>query len=281
MHAPAPISRPICALTIAGSDSGGGAGIQADLRTFAAHGLLGCTAITAITAQNTLTVARADALDPTLVTAQMDAVLADLPVRAAKTGMLATSAIVRAVASRWASVDEAIPLVVDPVMVSTGGDRLLDADAVDAVRRLLLPMATVLTPNLPEAAALLGVEHISNPEDAVAALAALCGPQTTVVLKGGHRVGSPRAADLVRLPDGHHFWLDAPRIDTRCDHGTGCTFAAAITANLALGLPVRSALIEAKGYLTGAMHLAVPVGSGHSPVDHLWQLRRMVGPDDD
>ncbi|MEZ4266690.1 MAG: bifunctional hydroxymethylpyrimidine kinase/phosphomethylpyrimidine kinase [Myxococcota bacterium] len=281
MPPPEPISRPICALTIAGSDSGGGAGIQADLRTFAAHGLLGCTAITAITAQNTLAVTRADAMDPSLVVAQIDAVLADLPVRAAKTGMLATSAIVRAVASRWASADEAIPFVVDPVMVSTGGDRLLDADAIDAVRRLLLPMATVLTPNLPEAAALLGVEHVANAEDAVAALAALCGPQTTVVLKGGHRLSSPRAADLVRLPDGHHFWLDAPRIDTRCDHGTGCTFAAAITANLALGHSVRNALIEAKRYLTGAMHLAVPVGAGHAPVDHLWQLRRTVGPDDD
>ncbi len=279
MHAPEPISRPICALTIAGSDSGGGAGIQADLRTFAAHGLLGCTAITAITAQNTVAVTRADALDPALVTAQIDAVLADLPVRAAKTGMLATSAIVRAVASRWASIDDAPPLVVDPVMVSTGGDRLLDADAVDAVRRLLLPLATVLTPNLPEARALLGTEDISNPEDAVAALAALCGPQATVVLKGGHRLASPRAADLVRLPDGRHFWLDAPRIETRCDHGTGCTFAAAITANLALGSPMRAALIEAKRYLTGAIHLAVPVGSGRSAVDHLWQLRRVAGPD--
>jgi hydroxymethylpyrimidine/phosphomethylpyrimidine kinase len=281
MQAPEPITRPICALTIAGSDSGGGAGIQADLRTFAAHGLLGCTAITAITAQNTLTVTRADALDPELVTAQIDAVLADLPVRAAKTGMLATSAIVRAVASRWASVDPAIPLVVDPVMVSTNGDRLLDADAIDAVRRLLLPMATVLTPNLPEAAALLGVDDIANPEDAIAALSAIAGPGVTIVLKGGHRHASPRAADLVRLPGGRHLWLDAPRVDTRCDHGTGCTFAAAITANLALGLELQTALIEAKRYLTGAIHLAVPVGAGHSPVDHLWQLRRMATRDAD
>ncbi|MCB9730487.1 MAG: bifunctional hydroxymethylpyrimidine kinase/phosphomethylpyrimidine kinase [Deltaproteobacteria bacterium] len=280
MQLPEPVTRPLCALTIAGSDSGGGAGIQADLRTFAAHGLLGCTAVTAITAQNTLTVTHAQALDASLVVAQLDAVLADLPIRAAKTGMLATAAIVRAVASYWAGLERPLPLVVDPVMVSTGGDRLLDPDAIDAMRRLLLPLATVLTPNLPEAAALLGADEVADPEDCVAALAALCGPHTTVVLKGGHRDWSPRAADLVRLPDGRHFWLDAPRIDTRCDHGTGCTFAAAIAANLALGLELRDALLAAKQYLTGAMRTAAPLGAGHSPVDHLWQLRRMVDADE-
>ncbi|MGM0576802.1 MAG: bifunctional hydroxymethylpyrimidine kinase/phosphomethylpyrimidine kinase [Myxococcota bacterium] len=268
-----PISRPIAALTVAGSDSGGGAGIQADLRTFAAHGLLGCTAITAITAQNTRGVTRADALEPSLVVEQMRAVLDDLPVRAAKTGMLANAAVVRAFADFWVDLDDPPPLVVDPVMISKGGHPLLAPDAVEAVRRLLLPLATVVTPNLPEAATLLGVEAVTDAEDAIAALAAQAGGDATVVLKGGHRQGTLRASDLVRMPSGRHFWLDAPRVDTRCDHGTGCTFSAAIAARLAQGDPVDRALLEAKSYLTGALRVASPVGAGHSPVDHLWRLR--------
>ncbi len=271
-----PLSRPIAALTIAGSDSGGGAGVQADLRTFAAHGLLGCTAITAITAQNTVGVQRADALDPSLVVAQIDSVLADLPVRAAKTGMLANVAIVQAVVAALARHPR-LPVVVDPVCVSKHGHPLLTDDALVALRSELLPRATVITPNLPEAAALLGVAAIDDPAEAADALAALvtgAGPPPTVVLKGGHRENTPVSCDLVRLPDGRRVWLDAARITTRCDHGTGCTLSAAIAAHLALGHPIEEAIRRSKRYLTGALRHARPVGKGHSPVDHLWQLQR-------
>lgn len=259
----------VAVLTIAGSDSGGGAGIQADLRTFFAHDVLGCTAVTALTAQNTLGVTRVEAASPGVVVAQIEAVMADLPVRAAKTGMLATAAIVEAVAATWARVGRG-PLVVDPVMVSTSGAALLEADAVAAMRERLFPLAAVLTPNRAEAEALTGERDAARAAEALAELA----PGAVIVVKGGDDDDPAWASDWVRAVDGGGRWLRAERVATRATHGTGCTFAAAIAAGLARGAGVGEAIDAAKRYLTGALRAARPVGGGHGPVDHLWALRR-------
>lgn len=269
------LSRPIAALTIAGSDSGGGAGIQADLRTFFAHGLLGTSAITAVTAQNTLGVAAWEAISPSLVTGQIDAVLDDLPVKAAKTGMLANRAVIEAVVETWRRRRPAIPLVVDPVMVATSGDALLEPES-EARLWQLLELATVITPNRAEARALSGLEASAEPAAHAEAIAARA-PEAIVVITGGHpeaRARPARATDLVRMPDGSTFELDGRWIETEATHGTGCTFSAAITARLALGSPVREALEEAKAYLGDALAAALPMGAGHGPVDHLVGLHR-------
>jgi hydroxymethylpyrimidine/phosphomethylpyrimidine kinase len=252
------------ALTIAGSDSGGGAGIQADLKTFAAHGVYGSSAVTAITAQNTRGVYAVADVPEEIVAAQIDAVLEDIGADAAKTGMLSSAAIVAVVADRleaWGVTG----LVVDPVMVAKSGDRLLQEDAVDAIRRLLLPLALVATPNLAEAEVLAG-RTIASDTDARAAAAEIAslGPRF-VVVKGGHRDGPP--IDLVF--DGQDYVeLTGERIQTRNTHGTGCTFAAAIAANLARGLDPIPAIAAAKRYLTDALRTSYPVGDGHSPVNH-------------
>ena len=258
------------ALTIAGSDSGGGAGIQADLRTFAAHGLHGASAITAVTAQNTVAVADYVALEPRMVVAQIDAVASDMPVAAVKTGMLATGPIVGAVAeavARWR-----LPhLVVDPVMVAKSGDRLLDPAAEAAYRERLFPLAEVVTPNLAEAEALLRrpVRTLEAMAQAARDLHAL-GPRA-VLVKGGHLEGDPVDVffDGRRLEE-----LRAPRIDTRHTHGTGCTLSAAIAARLALGDDTLSAARGAKAYLTEAIRGAYALGRGAGPVDHLHPLTR-------
>lgn len=262
----------VAALTIAGSDSGGGAGIQADLRTFFAHGLLGCSAITAITAQNTLGVRAFEATTPALVAAQIDAVLDDLPIGAAKTGMLATAAVIEAVVTALTR-SPALPLVVDPVMVSTSGHRLIADDAVEVLTRRLLPRADVLTPNLAEAAVLLEIDRVDDPERALEGLARLA-PRAAIVLKGGHSADPLRSDDLVRFADGTTTTLSAPRVATRATHGTGCTLSAAIAASMALGAPVADALVSARAYLAGALAHAVPIGAGHGPVNHLWRLQR-------
>ena len=256
------------ALTIAGSDSGGGAGIQADLLTFAAHGLHGTCAITAVTAQNSVRVTDSMALEPRMVVAQIEAVTTDMTVAAAKTGMLANRAIVEAVArvaSEWS-----IPfLVVDPVMVAKGGDRLLDRDAEQAYIERLFPLATVVTPNLSEAEALLGLP-IRTVDDMKAAARELHRRGVrAVVIKGGHLPGEPIDVffDGTRLEE-----LRAPRIDTLNTHGTGCTYAAAIAARLALGDELREAVGGAKAYLTEAIRRSYAVGHGHGPVDHLYPL---------
>jgi hydroxymethylpyrimidine/phosphomethylpyrimidine kinase len=253
------------ALTVAGSDSGGGAGIQADLRTFAAHGVHGTSAITAVTAQNSVAVLDWVALDPRMVVAQMEAVASDMPVAAAKTGMLATAAIVSAVAAALERLR--LPLVVvDPVMVAKSGDRLLDRDAETAYRQRLLPLATVVTPNLPEAESLLGrpVRTLAEMREAARALRAM-GPRA-VVVKGGHLEGD--AVDV--FWDGERMEdLSAPRIATKNTHGTGCTYSAAIAARLALGDPLLDAVRGAKAYLTEAIRRSYSVGRGHGPVDHL------------
>ena len=263
-----------CALSIAGSDSGGGAGIQADVQTFAAHGILPCTAITAITAQNTSGVYNTLAVPPALVTEQIDVVLDDLPVRALKTGMLANEENVEAVAAVLA-LHPNIPLVVDPVLASTSGSELLSENGLKLLRQRLLPLATVVTPNLTEAAKLLGHPIDGMPASDIAqALFELTAGRAAIVLKGGDVEHSPRARDLALLPDGQEIWLDVPRVKTRSSHGTGCTFAAAITANLARGAGLGDALRAAKHYVTGALINAIPVGQGHGPLNHMWQLKR-------
>jgi hydroxymethylpyrimidine/phosphomethylpyrimidine kinase len=257
------------ALTIAGSDSGGGAGIQADLKTFAAHRVFGTCAITAITAQNTLGVTMWRAVPTDLVTAQIEAVAGDIGVDAVKVGMLASAAIVEAVAAAIAALD--LPhIVVDPVMVAKGGDRLLEEDAVAALRTELLPRAHIVTPNVPEAEVLSGLT-IRSVDDMRAAGERILklGPRV-VLVKGGHLDG-PESVDTACTAHGT-FELRGPRIATRNTHGTGCTLSSAIAANLALGLDDRAALARARDYLDGAIRHAPGIGRGHGPLGHFWQL---------
>lgn len=262
------------ALTIAGSDSGGGAGIQADLKTFAAHGVYGMSAITAITAQNTMGVIAAQALSADLVAAQIEAVASDIHVSATKTGMLATAAIVEAVAA--AITDLQLPLVVvDPVMVAKSGDRLMDADALIAIRQELLRRALVVTPNIPEAEVLSGV-RIASLDDAREAARRIHGiGPSAVVIKGGHASGD----DLVDLLyDGHAFHeFQTVRIETRHTHGTGCTFASAVAARLALGDPLVAAVGAAQAYVAGAIRHGLAIGHGHGPLDHFWNVGTPLG----
>jgi len=254
-------------LTIAGSDSGAGAGIQADLKTFAAHGVYGTSAITAITAQNTLGVTMAMPLPTDLITAQIEAIVSDIGVHAAKTGMLATPAIVEAVAAAIDALE--IPLVVvDPVMIAKGGARLLDLEAESTIRTELLRRAYVATPNVPEAEVLAGIRVASLLDQREAARRIQALGARTVVVKGGHLPGA-EAIDV--LFDGHSFTeLRSPRIETRHTHGTGCTFASAIAANLALGRDLDDAVRRAKTYVAGAMRNGIAVGRGHAPLDHFW-----------
>jgi len=256
------------ALTIAGSDSGGGAGIQADLKTFAAFGVYGLTAITAITAQNTRGVTAVHALDPALVVAQIDAVWSDLAPSATKIGMLANTPIIEAVADALTRLGA--PLVVlDPVMVAKGGDHLLERSAINALRTKLVPLATVVTPNVPEAEVLTGMT-ITSIEDQREAAARLVGLGARVaVVKGGHLTG--RAVDVWH--DGSRvIELDAERIDTPHTHGTGCTFSSAVAACLALGSSPEDAARRAKTYVTGAIRNAPGLGHGHGPLHHFWNL---------
>ncbi len=264
------MSTPPVALTIAGSDSGGGAGIEADLKAFAALGVFGTVAITAITAQNTVAVERVDVLEPDLVEAQIDAVLRDLPVMAVKTGMLATAEIIELVARRAAAGD--LPhLVVDPVMVASSGDRLLDASAEDAYRELLFPYAEVITPNLLEASALVGrkLETLAEARDAASEIAA--DGSAWVVVKGGHLDGP--ATDIV-VHEGTVVPLTGDRIHTSNVHGTGCSFASATAAGLAQGLAPFAALRQAKDLINRAVLGAADwhLGAGHGPIDHFgWE----------
>ncbi len=257
------------AMTIAGSDSGGGAGIQADLKTFAAFGVYGTSAITAVTAQNTQAVTAVHVLTPQMVAAQIDAIMADIGADVVKTGMLANAAIIETVAARLHHHDLR-RVVVDPVMVAKSGDTLLEESAIEALKVHLLPLATVLTPNLPEAEVLVGHKLATDEDlrDACRELYRLGAEH--VVLKGGHGEG-PEVVDL--LYDGQSFVpLTGPRIETTSTHGTGCTFASAIAANLALGADVTAAVIRAKEYVTEALRHSYPIGHGHGPVHHFWKL---------
>ena len=259
------------ALTIAGSDSGGGAGIQADLKTFGALGLFGASAITAVTAQNTIQVTRIEEVSPEMVAMQIDAVVEDIGVDAVKSGMLSSAAIVEAAAS--ALQRHGVPnLVVDPVMVSKSGARLLRDDAIATLKTQLLPLAEVVTPNLPEAEVLTGLAVADRAEMREAARRIHdLGPRI-VVIKGGHAEGK-NVVDL--FYDGREFQeLTCERVLTRNTHGTGCTFSAAIAAYLALDLPPLEAVTRAKEYLTAALRCAPELGKGIGPVDHFHALRR-------
>lgn len=257
------------ALTIAGSDSGGGAGIQADLKTFAARGVFGMSVITALTAQNTLGVQGVLEIPPAFVAMQIDSVVRDIGVDVVKTGMIANIGIIEAVAAKIREYRLA-PLVVDPVMMAKGGDPLLHEDARATLVRLLLPLATVVTPNLPEAQVLAGFQ-IANLDDmrrAAKAIRAL-GPKS-IVVKGGHLLDPGASTDI--LFDGERFEeLSAPRIDTKNTHGTGCTFASAIAAELAKGADIREAVRTAKTYVTEVIRASADlgIGHGHGPMDHM------------
>jgi hydroxymethylpyrimidine/phosphomethylpyrimidine kinase len=262
---------PAVALTIAGSDSGGGAGIQADLKTFAALGVFGTSAVTALTAQNTVGVRGVRVTPAEFVVAQVDAVLDDFAVAAVKTGMLATADIVGAVA-RLAAAGRLPHLVVDPVMVASSGDRLLEPDAERGYVEALLPHAYLATPNLREAQILLGtpIRTLAEQHAAARALGALgC---RAVVVKGGHPVADATAEAVDVVWDGTGAYeLRAPRVDTPNTHGTGCTFAAATAAALARGADLREALDLAKAYVSRAVTggAAWRLGHGHGPLDHL------------
>ncbi|MFF4323142.1 bifunctional hydroxymethylpyrimidine kinase/phosphomethylpyrimidine kinase [Streptomyces sp. NPDC001568] len=262
---------PLC-LTVAGSDSGGGAGIQADLKAMLALGVHGMSVLTAVTAQNSLGVHGAWELPPEAVTAQYRAVVDDIGVGAVKTGMLASAVLVETVAELLAGTDA--PAVVDPVGVSKHGDALLAASALDAVREELLPRATVATPNLDEVAQLTGI--VVEDEDGMrrAADAILGHGARWALIKGGHLVAhGGEAVDL--LTDGtEEHWLRAPRHDNRHTHGTGCTLASAVAAGLAKGRTVPEAVTEAKAYVTGAIAAGFALGGGIGPVDHAWQWKR-------
>jgi len=259
------------ALTIAGSDSGGGAGIQADLKTFSALGVYGTSAITAITAQNTLGVFAVEAISPAVVSAQITAVLEDIPPRAIKIGMLASAGIVEAVAAALTGHDG--PVVLDPVMVAKSGDALLAEEAEAALIAKLLPRADVLTPNLPEAARLLGRPQAGTADETVAQGQALLDlGARAVLMKGGHADG-PTCIDRL-VTAGGVVTLEQPRIATRNTHGTGCSLSAAIAAELAKGEDIEAAVRRAQAWLHGAIGAAdgLGIGAGHGPVHHFHKV---------
>ncbi|MDX3112862.1 MULTISPECIES: bifunctional hydroxymethylpyrimidine kinase/phosphomethylpyrimidine kinase [Streptomyces] len=262
-------AAPPRVLTVAGSDSCGGAGIQADLKTMLALGVHGMSVVTAVTAQNSLGVQGAWELPAEAVRAQYRSVVDDVGVQAVKTGMLSSAELVDTVAELLAGTDA--PVVVDPVGVSKHGDSLLAASALDGVRTKLLPLATVATPNLDEVAQLTGVRVESEEQLREAAAAVLAYGPRWALIKGGHLPGD--AVDL--LTDGvEEHWQRAPRHDNRHTHGTGCTLASAIAAQLAKGQPVPEAVAAAKGYVTGAIAAGFALGAGIGPVDHGWALTR-------
>ncbi|MFG2600103.1 bifunctional hydroxymethylpyrimidine kinase/phosphomethylpyrimidine kinase [Streptomyces sp. NPDC048462] len=265
---PIPSAVPPRVLTVAGSDSGGGAGIQADLKTMLALGVHGMSVLTAVTAQNSLGVQGAWELPAEAVRAQYRSVVDDIGVNAVKTGMLSSAGLVETVAALIAATDA--PAVVDPVGVSKHGDPLLAAEALDSVRTKLLPVATVATPNLDEVAQITGVRVTDEAGMRRAAAEMLGFGPRWVVIKGGHLPGDP--VDL--LTDGsEEHWLRAPRHDNRHTHGTGCTLASAIACGLARGQDVPTAVRGAKSYVTGAIAAGFELGAGIGPVDHGWQLR--------
>jgi hydroxymethylpyrimidine/phosphomethylpyrimidine kinase len=262
---------PLRVLTIAGTDSGGGAGIQADLRTFAMLGVHGCVSVAAVTVQNTVGVKGFHEIPLDVITGQIQAVVEDIGIQAAKTGMLASSDIIEAVAETWRGLEIDAPLVVDPVCASMHGDPLLHPSALDALRTQLFPLATLVTPNLDEVRLITDIDVIDakSQRDAARALHAL-GPRWALV-KGGHLRSSSHSPDL--LFDGNEFHeFDAERIDTGHDHGAGDTLAAATASALAHGYPVPEAVAFAKKWVTECLRAAYPLGHGHGPVSALFRL---------
>ncbi|KUI27379.1 hydroxymethylpyrimidine/phosphomethylpyrimidine kinase [Mycobacterium sp. IS-1742] len=267
---PPPGQTPARVLTIAGTDSGGGAGIQADSRTFAMLGVHGCVAVVAVTIQNSLGVKGFHEIPVDIITGQIEAVVEDIGVQAAKTGMLASSEIISAVADTWRRLQPA-PLIVDPVCASMHGDPLLHPSALDALRTDLFPIATLVTPNLDEVRLITGIDVVdpASQRDAARALHAL-GPQWALV-KGGHLRSSAHSPDL--LFDGTEFHeFDAERIDTGHDHGAGDSLAAATASALAHGYSVPDAVAFAKAWVTECLRAAYPLGHGHGPVSALFRL---------
>jgi hydroxymethylpyrimidine/phosphomethylpyrimidine kinase len=255
------------AITIAGSDSGGGAGIQADLKTFTSLGVFGTSALTAVTAQNTTGVQGVWPMEPAAVGAQLDSVLSDIGTDSAKTGMLFSAAIIEVVADRLKRFGVS-NVVVDPVMIAKGGAALLLEEATGALKRDLLPLATVVTPNLPEAEVLTGLTVTDRAGMRRAGEAILRLGAKAVVVKGGHLEGE-EAVDLFLTGDDEPVWLPAPRLATRHTHGTGCTFSAATAAGLAQGLGLLAAVQQAKRFITDAIRTAPGLGAGHGPTNHL------------
>ena len=257
-------------LTIAGSDSSGGAGIQADIKTIAAHGLFAQSAITALTAQNTTGVYGVFDVPPEFVAQQIDVVFDDIRPDAVKIGMVSSAAIVEAIAEALVR-NGARNIVVDPVMVATSGSSLASNDAVIALRERLMPLATVVTPNLPEAQVLFGAD-IATPADQEAAARAIAAQiGVAALVKGGHGVHD--ANDVLAQPDGTLTWFNAERIDNPNTHGTGCTLSSAIACGLAQGLGIADAVSQAKRYISGALAAQLDIGRGSGPLDHMWQHR--------
>ena len=255
-------------MTIAGSDSGGGAGVQADLKTFAALGVYGTSVLTAITAQNTVGVYAVHEIPTSIIAAQIDAVMTDIGADAVKTGMLASTAIIECVAGQLQR--HRVPwLVVDPVMVAKSGDPLLREDAVEALRTRLVPLASVVTPNIAEAEVLTGIKIADDRDMRQAAERIAAMGARSVIVKGGHREGP--ATDL--FYDGYRFQeFSAPRVDSRNTHGTGCTFASAVAAGLARGASLVDAVAMAKEYVTEAIRHSLSLGKGHGPLNHFYKL---------
>ncbi len=257
------------ALTIGGSDSGGGAGIQADLKTFTALGVHGCSALSCVTAQNTLGVSRVDALPPEALTAQVEAVASDLAVGALKTGMLLNQALIEATAAAIAPL--ALPKLIDPVMVSRAGAVLLEPGAIDAYRQVLLPQAELLTPNLHEARLLTGLAITDAAEVEAAAERLLALGPAAVLIKGGG-LAELRGRDHLLTRAGPGRWLSHAPIATPHTHGSGCTLGAAITAHRARGLGLEAAVLAAKAYVEGGLRRALAIGGGQGPLCHWWPL---------
>ena len=253
-------------LIVAGSDSGGGAGIQADIKTVTALDAFAATALTALTAQNTVGVHAVHPVPLDFITRQIEVVLSDIGADVVKTGMLGSSDVIATVCEALERYGAGIPVVVDPVMVAKGGFSLLEADAVDTLRRRLLPMAAVITPNLPEAEALSGMTIASVADMRVAASVLLALGVPAVLLKGGHLPGD-ELVDLLATPDGVEAF-SAPRIPTRHTHGTGCTTASAVAAGLAQGMTLRDAVVRARAYVRAAIANAPGLGAGHGPLNH-------------
>jgi hydroxymethylpyrimidine/phosphomethylpyrimidine kinase len=256
------------ALTIAGSDPSGGAGIQADLKTFHQFGVYGEAAITLLTVQNTQTVSRVEVLRPDLVSEQIRAILEDIPPRAAKTGALGSAPVVEAVAELAASFD--FPLVVDPVMISKHGHRLISSEAEEILKRRLLPKARLVTPNLPEAETLAGFPIRGERDMQEAAARILETGVGAVLVKGGHAEGAP--IDLLVESGGTVLQLPGRRVATAHTHGTGCTYSAAITARLAMGDILADAIAKAKAFIQAAIETAPGLGKGQGPVNHFADL---------
>lgn len=260
-------------LVVAGSDSGGGAGIQADIKTITALGCYAATAITALTAQNTLGVFGVLPIDPDFIAQQMDVVLTDIGADAIKTGMLHSADVIEVVVRVLEKRAQSVPLIVDPVMIAKGGAPLLDPTALFALKRRLIPRAALVTPNTPEASAITGLS-VESPEDmAAAADSILAMGAGAVLIKGAHLPGD-EIVDLLRTADGEELVFRQSRIDSRSTHGTGCTLASAIAAGIAEGLTLRDSVNRAEDYVRRAILAAPGFGSGHGPLDHAYFLRR-------